>query len=239
MMRASGTRASASSVRRALARRNLLLPPGYQGERRKLALIRKETFLTPPTRRNRVWQIDFTEFETAASGTWRICPVIDYVTKLCLAAPVSGTSTARDAIVAIELAIETAEELLAGPLADDCVHHETGELQPLVLVTDNGPAFKSSDFAGFVAARDHLTHVRTRYRAPETNGVVERFIQTMKYEHLYRLEVADAAALMDELAFYVPFYNTVRPHETLAHAQPMQKHVEEPHLFSGKSLQES
>lgn len=239
MMNASGLPGSASSVRRALGRRKLLLPPGYQGERRKLALIRKETFLTPPTRRNRVWQIDFTEFETAAGGTWRICPVIDYVTKLCLAAPVSGTSTARDAIVAVSLAIETAETLLAGPLAADCIHRETGEPQRLTLVTDNGPAFKSSDFVHFVASHDHLAHVRTRYRAPETNGVVERFIQTMKYEHLYRLEIADAAALMDEVAYYVPFYNRTRPHERLSYMRPMEKHLEDPHLFSGESLQKS
>lgn len=239
MMNASGLPGSVSSVRRALGRRKLLLSPGYQAERRKLAQIRKETFLTPPTRRNRVWQTDFTEFETARSGTWRICPVVDYVTKLCLAAPVSGTSTARDAICAITLAIEAAEELLASPLEGDCRDPETGEPESLVLVTDNGPAFKSSDFVRFVAARPHLSHVRTRYRAPETNGVVERFIQTMKYEHLYRLEISDAGALMDELSYFLPFYNRTRPHETLKYARPIEKHLEDPHLFSGQSLQES
>jgi len=239
MMNASGLPGSVSSVRRALRRRKLLLPPGYQGERRKLAVIRKETFLTPPARRNRVWQIDFTEFETAASGTWRICPVIDYVTKLCFAAPVSGTSTARDAICAVKLAIEAAEELLLAPLETDCVHPATGELEPLVLVSDNGPAFKSTDFLRFVASQAHLAHVRTRYRSPETNGVVERFIQTMKYEHLYRLEIADAAALMEEIDFYVPFYNRSRPHQALDFAKPIEKHLEDPHLFSGESLQKS
>lgn len=239
MMRASGTRASASSVRRALARRNLLLPPGYHGERRKLAQIRKETFLSPPTRRNRVWQVDFTEYETSVGGSWRICPVVDYATRTCLAAPVSGTSTSRDAVAAVRAAIQSAEITLARSLVDECVDVETGELTPLVLVTDNGPAFKSAQFAGFVAARDHLTHIRTRYRAPETNGVVERFICTLKYEHLFRLEITDAATLMDEVAFFVSFYNRTRPHQSLSFAQPLQKYLEDPHLFSGESLQES
>jgi transposase InsO family protein len=31
--------------------------------------------------------------------------------------------------------------------------------------------------------------VRTRHRAPKTNGVVERFFGSLKYEHLYRLEI--------------------------------------------------
>lgn len=237
-MRASGTRASASSVRRALARRNLLLPAGYQGERRKLAQIRKETFLSPPARRNRVWQVDFTEYETYGGGTWRICPVVDYVTKLCLAAPVSGTSTAGDAVVAVKAAISAAETVLCRPLVDECVD-ATGAPEPLVLVTDNGPAFKSATFAGFVAARDHLTHVRTRYRAPETNGVVERFICTMKYEHLHRVEITDAGALMDEVDYFVSLYNRKRPHQALNYLTPLAKYLEESHLFSGESLQKT
>jgi hypothetical protein len=48
------------------------------------------------------------------------------------------------------------------PLAEDCA-------EPLTIVTDNGPA---------------LRHVRTRHHAPETKGVVERFNQSLKYEHL-------------------------------------------------------
>jgi hypothetical protein len=30
--------------------------------------------------------MDFSEFETARGGIWRICAVIDYATKYCLAA---------------------------------------------------------------------------------------------------------------------------------------------------------
>ncbi|MFE7801429.1 hypothetical protein [Nocardia sp. NPDC057440] len=38
-----------------------------------------QVFHDPPTQRNRVWQTDFSEFET--SGVWWICAVIDYATK--------------------------------------------------------------------------------------------------------------------------------------------------------------
>jgi transposase InsO family protein len=48
--------------------------------------VARKVFHDPPTERNRVWQTDFSEFETAGGGIWRICAVIDYATKYCLAA---------------------------------------------------------------------------------------------------------------------------------------------------------
>jgi hypothetical protein len=40
---------------------------------------------------------DFSEFETGAGGIWRICAVIDYATKYCLAATITPTATGQDA----------------------------------------------------------------------------------------------------------------------------------------------
>ena len=40
-------------------------------------------------------QMDFSEFETARGGIWRICAVIDYATKDCLAATVTRRLAAR------------------------------------------------------------------------------------------------------------------------------------------------
>ena len=54
-------------------------------------------FRDPPTERNRVWQTDFSEFETTNGGIWRICAVIDYATKYCLAITVTATSRGADA----------------------------------------------------------------------------------------------------------------------------------------------
>lgn len=222
MMRAEGSHASASSVARALRRRELLKRPNFRHERRMLAEIRKETFLSPPTERNRVWQADFTEFETDAGGTWRICIVIDYATKVVLAARVAGTSTALDAVQAVRDAIAQAERICGCDLARECVDLETGEIVPLSLVTDNGAAFTATRFKTFIDSRAEVRHVRTRHHAPETNGVVERFNSTLKYEHLYRVPVPDASALMDEVAWFIDFYNTRRPHQTLGQRPPIE-----------------
>jgi hypothetical protein len=72
---------SQSSVRRAMARRDLLQPVGYQRERRELAKARRAAFVEPPTHRNQVWQLDFTEFETTRDGRWQIAGCTDYVAK--------------------------------------------------------------------------------------------------------------------------------------------------------------
>ena len=242
MLRADGVRVSRSSVERALRRRGLLLPARYQTERRQLAAARRAAFVDPPTRRNRVWQMDFSQFDTAAGGTWRMAGVVDHATKVSLVVRVAGTTAARDACAALAEAIDTAERLTGRRLADESVDPHSGELAPLVVVTDNGPAFKSIDFAGFIRARPWLTHVRTRHRSPETNGVIERFFGTLKYEHLYRLEIADVVTLVAEVEAFRLLYNTVRPHEALDFERPMDRYLSEPiepHLFQAESVQDS
>jgi hypothetical protein len=84
----SSTRASSADCasdlllfKRALGRRGLLQPVRYQAERRQLARDRHATFWDPPIPRDRVWQTDFTEFETATHETWRIAAVVDYWSK--------------------------------------------------------------------------------------------------------------------------------------------------------------
>ena len=241
MLRADGVRVSQSSVYRGLKRRNLLQPGNYHAERRALAHARKAAFVAPPGRRNRVWQMDFTRFEITSGAAWWLCPVNDYHAKVCLAAWASTTTAARDGVAALRAAIEGAEALLGRSLLEDCLDVETGELAPVIVVTDNGAAFKSADFARFVASRPELRHVRTRHHAPETNGVVERFNQAIKYEHLYRLEIPNGQALVDEVEGYRDLYNRVRPHEALGFQTPLDAYLTPPSydLFQAPSVQES
>jgi transposase InsO family protein len=82
------------------------------------------------------------------------------------------------------------------------------------------------DLAGAVARSS--AHVRTRHHAPQTNGVVERFNQSLKYEHLYPREIAGVIALNDEIEAYRELYNWVRPLETLGQIRPMTRYLETP-----------
>lgn len=231
LLRADGITTSQSTVRRALAARGLLQPPGIQRERRELARQRREAFVEPVTRRNRVWQMDFSEFETAGQGVWNLGGIVDYSAKVALGCPVSVTKTARDAIAALELARDRASELLGRPLIDDCTDPDSGQISPLILVTDNGSCFRAGDFARHLRARPEFRHVRTRVKSPETNGQVERFFGAAKYEHLYRHEISDGLELDEHVARFIDDYNHRRPHEAIDFALPIDAYLADPHAL--------
>lgn len=236
MMRADGHDASTSSVQRALRRRGLLLPRGYRADRRSWARLRRQVFHDPPTERNRVWQTDFSEFETTGGGIWRICAVIDYATKCCLAVTVTPTSRGSDALACLHAAVAEATRLAGlADLRDDRasmpVPNSVGVIVgrapvPIAVVSDNGPCFRSETFAqAFTGHAPQLRHVRTRVRSPQTNGVVERFFGTLKYEHLYRAVIRDGDALSVEANWFRQVYNTIRPHQALGDRTPHAAYV--------------
>jgi transposase InsO family protein len=210
-----------------------------------MARARKQVFHDPPTHRNRVWQMDFSEFETTGGGIWRLCAIIDYATKYCLALTLNPTSRARDAIACVQTAVTEACDLLG--MADlrvdrgvmDLVDEATGEILgtapvPIALVTDNGSAFKSKPFADLFKGEDPLLkHIRTKVRSPQTNGVVERFFGTAKYEHLYRADIPDGDALAVELNLFRSDYNTTRPHQAIGFKTPFLAYLQ------GETLQET
>lgn len=236
LLRADGVRTSMSSVKRALGRRDLLLPARYHAERRALARARKGVFKAPTPRRNRVWQTDFSGYETTTAGDWMLSGMVDYWAKVALSLDANGTQTARDAIATLEAAIAEAERLLGHTLLEDCVDSETGEIFPVVIVSDNGPAYKSDPFARYIAARPWLAHVRTRYRSPQTNGVIERFFGSLKYEHLYRREIANGIELNDECEVYRQLYNNIRPHEALDLYPPILTYTAPPMTFAEERI---
>ncbi|MFL5548294.1 MAG: IS3 family transposase [Gemmatimonadales bacterium] len=96
MCRHDGHRVSQASVLRLLRDEGLLLEANYQRERRALAARRKAAFATEPTGPNQVWQLDFSEFETTAGGTWRLAGCRDYWSKYELGWHVAPTANQHD-----------------------------------------------------------------------------------------------------------------------------------------------
>jgi transposase InsO family protein len=227
MTRRDGIPVSASTVMRALKDENLLQSADYQRERRQLAAARKAAFLVPPTGPNQVWQLDFSEIETIAGGTWRIAGCRDYVSKFEPPWHISPTANQFDAIEAVELALAEFENLFGHPLVDDCpIDPETGELLPVVtLVTDNGGPFRSFRFEAFILRHPELQHVRTRVKSPGQNGSRERGFESLKYERLYLEEITDGLDLVEHAEAYRIEYNMIRPHEALAWNTPYDVHL--------------
>jgi putative transposase len=238
LMRADGHEVSTSTVQRALRRRNLLLPQWFRADRKSWAVLRRKVFRDdPPTHRNRVWQTDFSEFETSSGGIWRICSAIDYATKYCLAVTVTPTPRGADALACLHLAVGEAERVLSldDLRADrgvmdvlDADERVIGQAPaPIAVVSDNGPCFRGSVFATAFAADDPLLkHVRTRVKSPQTNGVIGQFFGTLKYEHLYRGIIGDGDARDMEVHRFRLIYNTIRPHQTLADRTPQSVYLD-------------
>lgn len=232
---------SGSTMYRVLDRNGLCLPAGYTAEVRQLAGVRKEAFIAPPTRRNRLWQADFSEYETAAAGTWNLGGVVDYFAKVALAGEVSVRKTTTDAIEFFETALDEVEVLLGVTWVEDLTDPVTGEIGTLRLVTDNGSCFKSARFASWVASKRHIVHIRTRKKAPWTNGVIERFFESLKYEHLYRREIGDGVELATQVDSFRTIYNSIRPHEAIGMARPLEiyRQTPEPNSPTDESVSDS
>jgi transposase InsO family protein len=228
LCRHDGLQVSDATCLRVLRAAGLVLPVDYVRERRDLAKARREAFVQIPTRRNRVWQTDFFELETSGGGTWRSGDVIDYATKLVLAGPVTATQTTRDAICSIEDARCQVHDLLGHSLLEDITCSNTGEITPVIVVSDNGPCYKSGGFARYIHSRPELTHVRTRRRSPQTNGVIERYHGAIQIEALWRDLPADGVEMTSRVDAFRQLYNHVRPHETLAGARPIERYLADP-----------
>ena len=109
-------------------------------------------------------------------------------------------------------------------LADRVLANRSAELA--VFNTHNGPCFKSVRFAAYIERRPELIHIRTRRKSPNQNGVRERAFGSLKYEHLYRLEIDDGHQLGQEVERYRAVFNKIRPHEALAMRRPIDVHLE-------------
>lgn len=228
LARIDGTAVSDSTALRALKRNGRVLEPDYTRQRRDLAAARRAAFVVPPSGPNEVWQLDFTEYETTQGGTWRISGCADYWAKAELGWHVSMTQNHHDAITAIQLAIEEAERLNVQTLLELLTDPQTGELRPIAVVSDNGPAFKANGFAHFIDSRPELIHIRTRRQSPQQNGVRERAFGSLKYEHLYRLDIPDGPTLAAEVGAYRQTFNWIRPHEAIGMQRPMDLYLATP-----------
>ena len=69
--------------------------------------------------------------------------------------------------------------------------------------------------------------------------MIERFYQSIKYEHLYRREIGDGLVLAQEVASYLTVYNSVRPHQAIEFATPLARYLEVPSTPPTANLQPS
>jgi transposase InsO family protein len=90
------------------------------------------------------------------------------------------------------------------------------------VMTDNGSAYKSRDWANWCRANT-IKHRRTRPYRPRTNGKAERFIQTMLREWAYAAAYPSSLQRRRALLPFLRDYNNTRQHGSLDSRTPTQE----------------
>ncbi len=88
------------------------------------------------------------------------------------------------------------------------------------LLTDNGAAFRSREFAAACKALG-VQHKFTRPYRPQTNGKAERFIQSALREWAYGRTYQNSAERTQALHSWQHYYNWHRPHSGIGRITPM------------------
>ena len=85
---------------------------------------------------------------------------------------------------------------------------------PEQLVSDNGPQFTSQQFEQFVQ-HSGIKHIRSAPYHPSTNGLAERFVQTIK--NSMKASENDEKSLNTRIANFLTSYRST-PHATTSEA---------------------
>jgi transposase InsO family protein len=90
------------------------------------------------------------------------------------------------------------------------------------VMTDNGSAFVSYRFRDLCQSTN-VRHLRIRPHTPQTNGKVERVIQTLLREWAYRFCYRSSEERKSWLVPYLHFYNFHRAHSALSYNAPISR----------------
>jgi putative transposase len=93
----------------------------------------------------------------------------------------------------------------------------TGHL--LQFLSDNGSAYIAHETRR-IARSLGLTPVNTPVCSPQSNGMAESFVNTFKRDYVSRMNLTDAATVMEQLPAAFEHFNTVHPHSSLKMRSP-------------------
>ena len=150
-------------------------------------------------RANHVWAMDIT-YIPMARGWVYLAAVVDWASRRVLAHRVSISMDTS-------FCIEALEEAFA----------KHG--RPEIFNTDQGSQFTSADFVRTLKEREIEISMDGR-GCWRDNVFVERLWRTIKYEHVYLRAYDSVSDARAQLAEFIEFYNTRRPHSSLDKKTP-------------------
>ena len=90
------------------------------------------------------------------------------------------------------------------------------------VMTDNGSCYRAKAFAA-LCRKLRITHIFTKPYRPQTNGKVERFIQTALREWAYARAYDTSDQRAKDLPIWLHHYNWHRPHGSLEFKPPISR----------------
>jgi transposase InsO family protein len=184
---------SPSSVYRVLKQHNLLLSAWRHHKT-------KGKGFHQPTKPHRHWHLDISYINFRGTFVY-LAALIDGYSRYIVHYEIRLSIEALD----VEVMLERARARFPG-------------VKP-VLITDNGPQFIAVEFGHYLQFVG-ITHRKTRFYYPQSNGKIERFFQTCKNEAVRRQSYLSLDDLKRQIADYITYYNNVRLHSANGYIAP-------------------
>lgn len=204
-----GREVSASSVYRVMKENNLLLPKeprlSFRGTRR----VGKRP--PEPPYPNYRWQMDVKELRIAKSKAFLI-NIIDCYSRYILVSYITFNPTCAEATEAMRRA-----------LAEAYRRHDSLP-EEVELVSDNGPCFRANRFK-LEAKGLGFKHIYITVAHPQSNGRIERWHRTLKYNELLLNDYQDILEAEMSIRAFLTYYNEDRPHSAVGYRTPLEAYT--------------
>jgi len=92
---------------------------------------------------------------------------------------------------------------------------------PIQWLSDNGSIYTALDTL-LTAERLHLVPITTPAASPQSNGMSEAFVNTLRRDYLAGADRSTAAVVLEQIPEWIADYNAVAPHSALGFQSPQQ-----------------